>query len=128
MMNYWNFPSTIGGNISSINHAGLETFRGNAMESMTREICQNSLDAYLNVNKPVIVEFNEFTINTSNLPGRNELIEDFQLALHTWEGKNKQSMEFIQSALEILSRENIKILRISDFNTRGLEGAEHAEL
>src|SRR5699024_8173349 len=31
-------------------------------------------------------------------------------------------------ALEILSRENIKILRISDFNTRGLEGAEHAEL
>ena len=43
MKAFWNFPAAKGGMINSINNAGLETFRGNALESLTREICQNSL-------------------------------------------------------------------------------------
>lgn len=37
----WNFPSVAGGNINSINNAGLETFRDNPIDSLTREIYQN---------------------------------------------------------------------------------------
>src|SRR5699024_7285206 len=39
-----------------------------------------------------------------------------------------KSEEFIENALSILSRENMKLLRISDFNTRGLEGADTGKL
>lgn len=31
-MNFWNFPSALGGNINSINDAGIETFRNNVVE------------------------------------------------------------------------------------------------
>lgn len=125
---YWNFPATVGGNINSINHAGLETFRGNALESLTREICQNSLDAVRDDDKPVIVEFDQFTLNLANFPGRQQLIKTFQRCEETWRGRNPKSEEFIKKALRILNENHMKVLRISDFNTKGLEGAEDAQL
>ncbi|MEO2075911.1 MAG: hypothetical protein ABGX20_11115 [Bacillus sp. (in: firmicutes)] len=55
MNTYWNFLSAVGGMINSINNAGLETFRGNALDSLTREICQNSLNAVKEKDKTVLV-------------------------------------------------------------------------
>ncbi|MCM3570163.1 hypothetical protein [Neobacillus mesonae] len=128
MNTYWNFPAAVGGMINSINNAGLETFRGNALDSLTREICQNSLDAVKDRSKPVVVEFSSFSIPVNNLPSKNELIEVYNLCKKTWEGHNKKSEEYIQQALSILKSEEIKFLRISDFNTKGLEGAKDGEL
>ncbi|RAZ69182.1 hypothetical protein [Planococcus maitriensis] len=125
-MAFWNFPVVIGGNINSINNAGLETFRDDPIDSLTREICQNSLDAVEDESKPVIVEFKKFTSNV--FPGKDELRNNFERAKMTWEGKNKKSTEFIESALNILSERNMQWLRISDFNTRGLEGARAGEI
>ncbi|MDY0407668.1 hypothetical protein [Paracerasibacillus soli] len=128
MTTYWNFPATIGGNINSINHAGLETFRGNALESLTREICQNSLDAVRDKTKPVIVEFKGFTTHTNNFPNHKELLNVFRDCRVTWQGRNKQSEDFIEDAVQILQKDKMQFLRISDFNTKGLEGAKDAEL
>lgn len=128
MKAFWNFPAAKGGMINSINNAGLETFRGNALESLTREICQNSLDAVKNANEPVVVEFTSFTTNMDFFPKREELKHAFELCGETWSGHNKKSADFIQQALAILDKEEIKFLRISDFNTKGLEGAEEGTL
>lgn len=128
MNNFWHFPATVGGDINSINNAGLETFRGNALESLTREICQNSLDAVKDYTKPVIVEFKAFTLDINDFPKREALIRAFQLCESTWQGRNKKSEEFIEHALSILKKDNMRILRISDFNTKGLEGANNGEL
>ncbi|MEK4715720.1 hypothetical protein [Sporosarcina sp. FSL K6-5500] len=73
MQTFWNFPAVSGGNINSINNAGLETFRGNEIDSLTREICQNSLDTVKNQEQPVIVEFKDFTIQSEKFPGLNQL-------------------------------------------------------
>lgn len=128
MNTFWNFPAATGGLINSINNAGLETFRGNALESLTREVCQNSLDAVKDTGSPVIVEFKQFQINTSEFPGKEELVEVFRKCETTWNGRNKKSEDFIESALSLLGKSRINFLRISDFNTKGLEGAWNGEI
>jgi hypothetical protein len=128
MNTYWNIPAAVGGMINSINNAGLETFRGNALDSLTREICQNSLDAVKEKDKPVLVEFKSFSTPINIFPKRYELINDFKLCEQTWNGHNKKSEDFIQEALSILGKNEMKFLRISDFNTKGLEGAKDGEL
>lgn len=128
MKPYWNFPAATGGLINSINNAGLETFRGNALDSLTREICQNSLDAVKDTSKPVVVEFRSFTIDTEKFPNRDELLEVLEKCKETWHGRNQKSEEFIKNALSILNKDQLQFLRISDFNTKGLEGAEKAEI
>jgi hypothetical protein len=128
MNKYWNFPAATGGMINSINNAGLETFRGNALDSLTREICQNSLDAVKDTTKPVVVEFNRFSTDINKFPNRDELIKVFQLCEQTWRGNNKKSEDFIQDALIILNQKRMNFLRISDFNTKGLEGAKDGKL
>ncbi|MFF3024565.1 hypothetical protein ACFVRR_18240 [Gottfriedia sp. NPDC057948] len=127
-MNFWNFPSALGGNINSINDAGIETFRNNVVEGKVREDIQNSLDAVKDRTKPVMVEFSHFTLDITNFPGKNELINVFKNCKDTWKGKNKKSEEFIEQSLNILQRNKIDFLRISDFNTTGLVGAESAEI
>lgn len=128
MPNFWNFPAAVGGMINSINNPGLETFRGNKLESLTREICQNSLDAVKDPTNPVVVEFVNFQIDKENFPNHSEFLSIMNKCLSTWNGYNKKSEEFIQQSLEILNKDQIQFLRISDFNTRGLEGAETGEL
>lgn len=127
-MAYWNFPSVKGGNINSINNAGLETFRDNVIDSLTREICQNSLDAVKNHDAPVVVEFHKVTADSEEFPHREELLSVFRKCRDTWQGKNKKGVEFAEHALTILNRKTIDFLRISDFNTIGLKGAKEAEL
>ncbi|WP_442600029.1 hypothetical protein [Neobacillus sp. D3-1R] len=128
MNTFWNFPAATGGMINSINNAGLETFRGNAIDSLTREICQNSLDAVKDQNKPVVVEFTRFAADINNFPNKNQLIEVFRQCKQTWLGRNKKSEDFIENALILLNKQQINFLRISDYNTKGLEGAREGEL
>lgn len=128
MTKYWNFPSTIGGNVNSINNAGLETFRGNALESLTREICQNSLDAVRDKTKPVVVEFERFEIDVRSFPGKTDLNQSLNYCRKTWTEHNKKIEEFTDQAQTLLNKNTMSMLRISDFNTKGLEGAKYAEL
>ena len=128
MQSYWNFPAAAGGTINSINNAGIETFKGNELDSLTREICQNSLDAIKDETKPVVVEFKSFKLPSQQFPQREELLEAFNKCEATWKNKNEKSEQFVQQAKYILTEKEIPFLRISDFNTKGLEGAKTGEL
>ncbi|WP_100333585.1 hypothetical protein [Bacillus alkalisoli] len=128
MNKFWHFPAATGGMINSINNAGLETFRGNALDSLTREICQNSLDAVKDSTKPVVVEFNRFVADMNCFPEREQLHAVFLQSRETWRNRNKKSEDFIENALDIIDRRQLSMLRISDFNTKGLEGAKEGEL
>lgn len=124
----WYFPFATGGLINSINHAGIETFRGNPIESLAREINQNSLDAVKDPEKPVVVEFQTFEVDKNRFPGLDEFTATLEKCLATWKGKNPKSEEFLLNALDILEKDTIQFLRISDFNTKGLEGAKTGEI
>lgn len=54
----WQFPvNASGGQPEGLNDSGVESFRGNQIESLAREIIQNSTDAKREMNKPVTVSF-----------------------------------------------------------------------
>ena len=120
----WNFPISEGGPIWGINDPGIETFKDDPLNSLAREICQNSLDAKDGeVGDPVVVEFALEEIPSSEFPGLSELKETAQACLEFWGERDNKTREFFDLALEILQREEISFLRISDFNTTGLLGA-----
>lgn len=124
MKPFWYFPSTEGGQVNSINNAGIETFRGNELDSLTREICQNSLDAVKDESQPVVVEFKRFEIETKQFPNYDGLVQVYDKCEETWNGLNPKSEQFIKQAKEIMKKPTMQFLRVSDFNTKGLEGAQ----
>ena len=68
MKGQWIFPSTGGGEKQGFNNTGIEEFMDDPIKSLAKEICQNSLDAAIDSNQPVIVEFNTFELERENFP------------------------------------------------------------
>ena len=65
-MEKWSFPSKCHGEIEGYANPGLEMFKGNPLQALTREICQNSLDAG-DEDKTVIVEFQKYGYTTNDV-------------------------------------------------------------
>ncbi len=128
MQPFWHFPATAGGQVNSINNAGIETFRGNELDSLTREICQNSLDAVKDESQPVVVEFKRFDLPAEKFPNHAELLDVYKKCEATWHDRNPKSEQFIEQAQQLLTQSTVHFLRVSDFNTKGLEGADSTEL
>lgn len=116
----WRFPSSNGGLKEGLNNSGIETFRDNPIKSLAREICQNSLDAALNDN-PVMVEFKTFNIKRSEFPDLQGFC-DILTKCHekSKEKSNSVTIDFFANALKKINKDSIPMLRISDFNTTGL--------
>ncbi|MCD5460797.1 hypothetical protein ACXO18_06815 [Lactobacillus delbrueckii subsp. bulgaricus] len=117
----WFFPS--GRDLQKVAAANpaIENFRDNSLSSMTREVCQNSLDAVVDNTKPVTVKFKEFDIIAEDLPGYHTLKEDILPAAKREWLEDKKTQQLINSMENCLNREKIKVLKISDFNTTGLK-------
>jgi hypothetical protein len=115
----WRFP---GNNFSGEN--GIATlqsspFGGNPIGTLAREICQNSIDARLSPDKPVIVDFSEFEIPKNELPGRDRLEQEI-INCQNMPESQENFAETLNSMLEKIRSDRITCLRISDHNTTGL--------
>ena len=119
----WNFPGNNYGKITGISEAGIETFRGSLFQSLAREICQNSLDARVDLNKPVYLEFVLNEINKDDIDAFDELYEAITLCRDFWKD-NSKTVNFLNQAIKVCQKDTIRILRISDFNTTGLPGSK----
>ncbi len=118
----WRFPSNDYGENKGINDSGVAMFRGTPLTSLAREICQNSLDAA--IKEKTIVEFNMFKIPSENLPGKDVMLDTFKRCLDFWGGQKAQATkDFYNLAIEEISKAECTLLRISDFNTKGLMGS-----
>ncbi len=119
----WFFPSTGGGEEQGFSDSQLEYFQGDHEKYIAREAIQNSVDARLDNEKPVTVVFERFTIPASDLPGRDELLDRILRCRERSKGQDRAEAFFIK-AIETLKSETISVLKISDFNTKGLSGAD----
>jgi len=120
----WSYPLNNDGEIKGFNDQGIEHFLGNPIESLAKEIIQNSIDAGIeNENKPVKVVFKTFYLETKKILGLEKLKSFYKHAITSWENDIKVK-QFAINALEILDGEYVKCLRISDFNTKGITGSE----
>lgn len=119
----WHFPSTDGGDEDGINNSGLQTFQGNHETAIARECIQNSLDAVKDTKLPVEVQMQFFEMNTSDIPGVEELREDIKAARKS--NANAIGAEpFFSDAVKAISEAKISVLRIGDYNTTGLIGGD----
>lgn len=122
MSTNWNFPNNGGGQIRGISDAGIETFTGTEIQSLAREICQNSLDAIdLKANENVYVEFERYRINTTEIPGYIDYRDKINKAQNYWSSKrSEKTITYLNAASKAINKPNTYVLRISDYNTIGL--------
>ncbi|MDA9471600.1 hypothetical protein [Enterococcus sp. 5H] len=121
----WSFPSNNFGQINGISDSGIETFLGEPIKSLAREICQNSIDAIVDENEPVVIEFQKFSLNFDDIPGAKNLLEALKMGNEFWKvQKSTKPKRFYEEAIERFDNESIPMLRISDFNTKGLKGSK----
>lgn len=119
----WNFPSRNNGDIEGFSNPALEWFKGSPLKALAREVCQNSLDAQYKEDEPVRIEFKKDFISTSAFPGMMGLQNILLRCRQFWpEEGNEKTHAFINTALRDLRESKICVLRVSDFNTKGLEG------
>lgn len=125
MANNWFFSSNDNGSITGIGEAGIETFKGAPYRSLAREICQNSIDARNDEQLPVKIEFSFFEIDRQEMPGFQKLSESINCCLDFWkEQNNKKTIDFFVQAKKVMEKPIIPVLRISDANTKGLQGSD----
>lgn len=120
----WWFVSNLNAGDDGFNDAGIETFNDDQVQSMVREVIQNSIDQHVGT-KPVIVEFDDFEISNDTFPGYNQFSEILQACLSQADEERVEHY-FYNRACSVL-QQPIKVLRISDFNTTGLIGADTGE-
>lgn len=123
-MKRWRFVSNQNSTLTGINDAGIETFSANMHRSLVREILQNALDATIpGCSEPTRVEFSLFTIPTKDFPD----YDDFVDAVKKCKDSNcdePDASRFFNNAYDILQKNQIDVLRISDYHTIGLEGSD----
>ncbi len=122
MINEWNFPHNGYGQVRGVSDAGIETFTGTEIQSLAREICQNSLDAAVeNSDATVKVDFEQYRISSSEIPGYEQYASKIKKAYDYWSKKNSEkTIKVLTKALNSINKPNANVLRISDYNTTGL--------
>lgn len=126
----WNFPGASGISIQGFNNIG-EEFKDNPIISLAKEICQNSLDTkfiteYNDINKTIKITFDEFWIKNTDIPGYDDFVEIFKNEYNfndSFYEHDKEVPKFYENGLEVLKKDNIRCLRIADYNTTGLLGS-----
>ncbi len=123
----WDFPRAGTGNDSGVNDPAIQMFkRAGILDSLAREICQNSLDAKdksLKDDVPVKVKFEMINVSVKDYPMLSEYEEYVDNAIDYWRKKTNCSediMSFLKSIKETLRKNEIPVLVISDYNTTGL--------
>src|SRR5262245_22585351 len=119
----WDFVSTGGGDEDGPNNTKIEYFAGDYNYSLAREIIQNSLDARKDKNKAVSVVFNLEHFSHNNFPGYEQLLGILNKAKEYW-SENQKAQQLLTRAIKCLNKEEIPFLRISDYNTTGLNGSD----
>lgn len=120
----WYFPSGVDIRKESVNNPSMQFFVDHILDSLPRETIQNSLDAVKDSNIPVRITIEDMEIESSQFPGKEYFNEKvIPKAKKTWIGDEKTQI-FLNDFHEILSCEKINVLKISDYNTKGLIGAD----
>ena len=122
-MSKWIFPGNNYGTENGLDTTDMETFKKDPIASLSRESCQNSIDAR-NSEKPVKIEFKSFKLKASNIPGIEDIKDNIKKCLSYQEKRNNtRDYQQLQAMLSSVERDEICVLRVSDFNTLGLQGA-----
>lgn len=118
-----------GGDSEGFNDAALDTFQGHGVQSLVREIIQNSADARTDHSAPTRVAFSIFTMPISEAPEISGLAPWLQRAWNADPFSESEDDEvalkrhdFYRDGLAALDDNSLTVLAVHDFNTSGLTG------
>lgn len=115
----WNFSVKNEPDYKLVDSFSDSKFNINCVASFTREIIQNSLDAKnKEINAPVEVKFEIKKINSSKIPGVADLL--FVLDKSLLNLTHPETINKFKRAIENLKKDEIEVLKISDYNTLGM--------
>ena len=120
----WQFASTGGGTEDGVSNPEIEYFEGDYNYFLAREILQNALDARLDGTKPVKVVFSLEEYTQSMFPGHSEFVKVWESGKSHWPNENQKCHAFLADGLNCLEGKIINVLKISDYNTKGLNGGD----
>ncbi len=132
----WNF-SNAGPTLPNQGPAitGTKIFRGGHFKNVVRETIQNSLDAkdpMLPGNCPVRVEFELMHLGQDDVPGAEELSRAIDLCydyISSMDGVKLDDVKVLKDASDqLLKKSPVPVLRISDYNTVGLNEKNYVSL
>lgn len=119
----WVHPIDESDQWDGFNEPGIEHFSGSPIRHLAREVVQNSLDSHdEKINLPVRVVINEQSIKVSEIPSVDELKKTLNYCLKSAENESPKAKQFFENALKDLEKPRIKVLEISDYNTKGMRG------
>ena len=121
----WRFPLSNRGQVRGISTGDVETFKKNPYANFGREIVQNSLDARLKNDEPIVVDFNLFDVNLNDIPDITGFRNAINNCIDYWKEVKSYQKEYGKILKKLQENKKIKCLRISDFNTTGLIGVEN---
>ncbi|WP_372948647.1 hypothetical protein [Mariniphaga sp.] len=119
----WIFASTGGGFEEGINNTLTEHFEGNYNYYLAREIIQNSIDARDRKNEPVKVCFSSQRFSRNEFPGHERFTEILDLCLKS-HSNNPKTVQFFQNAMNLFKKDDLWVLKVSDYNSTGLYGGD----
>jgi hypothetical protein len=117
------FPALSGGVEQGLNDAGIETFEGEYAHYVIRECGQNSSDAAASPHEPVEIEIALQFVPAKELPFMGELRTTLEQCHLLWQDDEK-ACGFFNRAIQLAKRNDIVLLRISDFGTTGVPGGD----
>jgi hypothetical protein len=120
----WVFAKTDGGLERGPNDAGVHTFKGGVYDSLAREIIQNSCDAQYDESRPVRVSFSLENVGLSHIPDSDGLRAAISRCISYW-GHDSRATDDLWEAHKALDGPTVQCLKISDYNTKGLTGADN---
>ena len=118
----WEFSNSVNRD-KGPNDATIETFKGDTDRYLAREITQNSIDARLDEKKPVRIAFELLKLERNSIPDIDSLTNRFNQCADFWK-HDKKAKEFFTRAAKLSLQRTIPCLKISDFNTTGVEGED----
>ncbi len=120
----WSFPPTYGIAVNGFHDSAGEHFRGDYEDYLTRESIQNSVDAHTDETKPVRVVFEYKKYPVADLPGMAEFRGILKKA-GDFSSSQEGAADYYTEAYERLGQKELPVLRIGDYNTKGLDGADN---
>ncbi|EJS64562.1 hypothetical protein COF07_19190 [Bacillus wiedmannii] len=127
----WKFPNGQGLTPKGVNNPSIEIFLDNVAESLTREVLQNSLDAKdKSKEEAVEIRFDFFEMPTENISNIKSIKDEaLPKALELWtEKNNKDTLDFLKRFSDVLHAPKVPVLKISDYNTTGLNKKKYESL
>ncbi|PAU94565.1 hypothetical protein CK503_07160 [Aliifodinibius salipaludis] len=114
-----------------LNNAAINTFNSNVINSLVREMFQNSIDARNKLagnsqigDKPTKIKLRKFSIDKEQFPSYQEYREILDLVSNS--GPNKKHRTFFNNAFnELDNKSKITLFGFEDYHTPGLSGDDN---